>query len=155
MGLCGDGSIEVFSDTRQKMPEIWKAHRGFVAEAVFFPDGRTLATAGLDARLKLWDLKTKQETSFGRALNAFFSVALNADASRLVAGAGEGLIRIYDPVRALQLLTLRSDTAYLGKVRFMDDGNTLVSLGYGGLQVWRAPSWAEIEAAEKADSKTP
>jgi len=46
-------------------------------------------------------------------------------------------------------MTLRSDTGYMGRVRFMDDGNTLVSLGWSGLQVWSAPSWEEIRREEK------
>jgi hypothetical protein len=32
---------------------------------------------------------------------------------------------------------------------FSADGNTLVLAGAESLHTWRAPSWAEIEAAEK------
>jgi len=39
---------------------------------------------------------------------------------------------------------------------FSADGNTLVVVNEQALQTWRAPSWAEIEVAEKrTESKTP
>ena len=34
-------------------------------------------------------------------------------------------------------------------VRFDSSGDSLLSLYQGALHLWRAPSWAEIEAAEK------
>jgi hypothetical protein len=39
---------------------------------------------------------------------------------------------------------------------FSPDGNVLGSLSLSEvLHLWRAPSWAEIEAAETAEAKTP
>ncbi len=148
----GDGRISVYENLDRDKPIFWKAHRGYLTGIAFFPDGQ-IATAGVDARLKIWDIGTQGERVIGRALNAFFSAAFDREYTRLASGAGEGLIRIYDPRRGYQLVTLKSETGYLGKVRFMDDGNTLVSLGWGGLQVWSAPSWSEIAEAEKKDGK--
>jgi WD40 repeat protein/serine/threonine protein kinase len=148
----GDGRVAIYQDLDRDEPIIWKAHRGYVMGVAFFPDGR-IATAGADARLKTWDIKTQKETVIGRALNAFFSTALNSDSTRLASGAGEGLVRIYDPLRGYQLMTVKSETGYLANVRFLDDRNTLVCLGWSGLQVWSAPSWDEIARAEKQDGK--
>jgi len=91
----GDGRVAVYRDLDRDEPVVWKAHRGYVMGLAFFQDGR-IATAGADARLKTWDVETQRETVIGRALNAFFSAALDLDSGRLASGAGEGLIRIYD-----------------------------------------------------------
>ncbi len=152
---CEDGRAELLSETTQKFPTVWNAHRGLIMDAVFFPDARRVVTAGADARVKVWDLETKQEFLIGSALNAFWSVTLNDEGTRLVAGAGEGLIRIYDPVRAHLLLALKSEASIEREVKFLPGDDTLVAIVPSGLRIWRAPSWAEIEAVEKAESITP
>ena len=153
-----DGQVEVRGINPRIVPQKWKAHQSIVKGAAFYPDNRTLVTAGIDARLKVWNIETQHESMLGRALNAFFSVTLNNDASRLVAGAGEGWVRIYDPVGFHQLLTLKGHNYMVRQVAFLPGENILVTLGGDGLRLWRAPSWEDIaaaEAKEKAESKQP
>jgi len=85
-----DGSIKVWPGITPGEPRIWRAHRDWINGMAFLPDGRTLATTDADSRLKLWDLVTGHETLLGRALNSMAGLGLNADASRLAAGSGEG-----------------------------------------------------------------
>jgi len=107
----------------------------------------------MDGRVKVWDLKTKQERTSYRALNSWGSVEFDKRATRLAAAAGEGFVRVFDFVSGLQLLNLKTPTGYLGRLRFLDSGNVLVCSGYGGLQIWRAPSWEEIVAAETSAAR--
>jgi hypothetical protein len=53
-------------------------------------------------------------------------------------------------VQSLQeLLTLRGESTSYSQTRFSPNGNLLGTMNFRGvLHVWRAPSWAEIEAAE-------
>jgi WD40 repeat protein len=55
---CEDGRVELLSVTPQDAPRVWKARRGLIFDAAFLPDDRAVATAGADACLKVWDLKT-------------------------------------------------------------------------------------------------
>ena len=49
-----------------------------------------------------------------------------------------------------EILTLQGQHIIL-KMAFSPDGYLLTSVNYGGvLHVWRAPSWAEIEQAERS-----
>jgi len=53
-----------------------------------------------------------------------------------------------------KLLTLAGQGNFCDMVAFSPDGNVLAARNSRGvLQLWRAPSWAEIEAAEKAQTK--
>ena len=46
------------------------------------------------------------------------------------------------------------DDQFVHTVAFSPDGNTLMATSYAGIaHLWRAPSWAEIEAAEKGAVK--
>ena len=53
-----------------------------------------------------------------------------------------------------ELLTLEGEGSLFYRTAFSPDGNVLGSMNWSGvLHLWRAPSWAEIEAAEKAEAK--
>ncbi|MBM3854525.1 MAG: WD40 repeat domain-containing protein [Verrucomicrobia bacterium] len=86
------------------------------------------------------------------------SVAFSPDGARLAVGAGgrEAIVlwtaQSHEPV-----LTLEGTGALFLATSFSPDGNclgsrsTLVPNSDGILHLWRAPSWAEIAAAEKLE----
>jgi WD40 repeat protein len=49
-----------------------------------------------------------------------------------------------------ELLALQAQGQFFMGLSFSPDGNTLIAVSLDGVvSLWRAPSWAEIEAAEK------
>ena len=59
-------------------------------------------------------------------------------------------VKLWDLVAHRELLSLQGEGQYFMHVAFSPDGNTLVAVSLDGIaHLWRAPSWAEIEAAEK------
>jgi len=44
-----------------KLRDTFKGHTGFVLSVAFSPDGKTLASGGLDNTIKLWDVKPGKE----------------------------------------------------------------------------------------------
>jgi WD40 repeat protein len=60
------------------------------------PDGRVLATSGLDGSVRLWDLVTGQERAqIGGSVAASVSLAFSPDSRTLVTGSDRGVIKLW------------------------------------------------------------
>jgi WD40 repeat protein len=157
-----DATVEVWDLRRKGRVASWKTHRDTVTGIACAPDGKQLITVSTDNTAKLWDVETQREVrSFGRARNAFYSVAVSPDAQRIAGGTWDQGIKIWNAHTGHELMTLRGihdwlDPNLRGRwdavqslVFLPPDGSTLISGTAHEVRIWRAPSWAEIEAAEK------
>jgi WD40 repeat protein len=124
-----------------------------------FPDGKRLATGSTEAPVvKVWDLATGRELVALRGHNlVLFRIVVSPDGQRLATSTiGQEPIKIWDTTSWEETASLEVPGAVVGAGAFLPDGNTLAGfeLGHGGvLHLWRAPSWAEINAAEAKDHK--
>ncbi len=146
----------------------FQPHRDEVEDLDFSPDGTVLATASLDNTSKLFDLRTGHEiTTLPGQLMSLYSVCFSPDGRRLATGTGPGYdgiaeMLIWDLETRREVLVLKArdpgsiERCY-PRVRFHPGGDSLFFISSRGtLHLWRAPSWAEIEAAEKrTDGKAP
>jgi WD40 repeat protein/serine/threonine protein kinase len=158
--LCAsyeDSTAEIFDTATGRRLGFLQGAKGPIIGAVLLPDGKTAATADFTQDVKLWDLNTQKElVTLGGERLAHFALALSPDGQRLAAGGASGVVRLWDPATRQQvaLLRLRKGLVF-STVAFSADGNILVVVNEQALQTWRAPSWAEIEAAEKTERNTP
>ena len=71
----------------------------------------------------------------------------------MAAGTGDGGIIIWNLETGREVLVLKRSQNVVNMItdlRFHASGDSLLSVGnQGTLNLWHAPSWAEIEAAEK------
>jgi WD40 repeat protein/serine/threonine protein kinase len=141
-----DRTVEVWDLPHKAHFGPWKTHhKEGIEDIAFITSKNMLLTASDDSTLKLWDIATQKEMrSFERAENAFFCVAPSPDGLRVAGGTynkwstatGQEVARLTrfgDPVYGLAFT----------------DGNTLISATRSEVRLWRAPSWEEIEAAER------
>ncbi len=158
-----DQKLLVLSYT-DKPVKVWDAATGRLQAALgseggftpnFSADGRLL-TAAVRSSAKVWEVGSWRRVAVLQQLGSGTMAAnLSADGRRVAAGSIETdasvpTVHIWDPLVERELLSLRSLDRWTGWVEFSPDGNTLLAVSWFGLtEMWRAPSWEEIAAAEK------
>ena len=72
----------------------------------------------------------------------------------MATGSGDDTIKLWNVATQQEVLTLRPRHGDIVTLKFVPDGSALISVSLlGVLKLWRAPSWAEIDAAEKEARK--
>ena len=151
-----NGGVTVWNAEAGWTQSTFAAHRRAVSGLAFTPDGQILATGGVEGTAKLWNLATQREiVTLKGHLRSVHAVDISPDGSRLATAAGDAeSVKLWDMRTHQELITLASEGAILPALVFSPDGNKII--GWNDrrrLQIWRAPSWAEIETAEKASTQ--
>jgi len=132
-----------------------------VTGATFSPGGKLLAAASGEGFVRIWDAATLQPIApdLRGFLQGVGSIAFSPDGQRLVAGSdGKEAIKLWDVDSHEELLILEGQGSMFDVTAFSPDGAVLGSMNGDDakrsiLHLWRAPSWAEIEAAEKVSRR--
>ena len=131
---------------------------GGILGLAYANDGRTLATAGWGAHIGLWEVETGKELAkIGGAFIAFASPAFSGDGGRLAVGADDGTVVLWNMTgsKPQEVAKLKAGEDMPRLVFFPPGGDTLVARDDSSFYVWRAPSFAQIEAVEKARRPAP
>lgn len=122
--------------------------------AAFSPDGRCFATGPIYGRITLWDVATRQPKPMGHGhRNGLHDLVFSPDSRRLLASGTnpKDVLKLWDVETGQDVATLPGVPAWYAHIGFSPDGNTLFAASLGGTALlWHAPSFAEIQAKEKA-----
>jgi hypothetical protein len=129
------------------------AHQQAIQRIVFSGDGLQVASTAMDGTVTLYDVSSFQRiASFQAHMQSANGVAFSPDGCRLATGGNErDTVKLWDLSTCRELMTLPGQVqGLMQEVAFSPDGQWLIARGsQGNLYLWHAPSWEEIEAAEK------
>ena len=106
-------------------------HTDSIAGVALSPDGETLASAGSDKTIVIWDPKTGDRRRVIRGDRGFESIAYSPDGKTLAAASFRE-IRVYDAASGELRRTLRGQLDQTYALAFSPDGNTLATGSIAG-----------------------
>jgi len=160
VALSGDGrTLAACSGTDETAIRLWdvpsgrelgvlEGHRAYVIALVFWPDGKTLASAGADQTIRIWDVAQKRALAVlcGHK-DEIHRLALLPDNSTLISGAKDGTVMVWDTAavrRKKSIVTLPSPVH--GFWAPAKGGDAILTLqDQGWLTRWSGPYFQQAE----------
>jgi WD40 repeat protein len=144
-----DGTV-TFLDLAGTSPKVRRGH--MLGEGVlnFSPDGQWLATAGLGAAIRIYDVaRGEQVMALEGGSSHASALAFAFDTKRLACGSPQGSISIWDLETRREVALLVGHQHAIQSLAFLD-ADTLASVANDEVRLWRAPSLTTIERLRQA-----
>jgi WD40 repeat protein len=152
-GSIGErGTIHLVDAKTGARKASWNAHTDTIADIAISPDGKTLATAGADKLVKLWDLASQKESARIEAhATQVLTVRFNPEGTRLVTGGADQQLKGWDVKTKEQVMVLGKHSAALSATAWISAGPTLFAVTEDGA-VLRYSDFKAHSGAQSSDS---
>jgi len=145
--FAGDrqGGLHVWS-LDSKQPLVTAQQPGAVYAVAISPDGKTLATAGSDKIIRLWNPDTlKQRLPLEGHAGPVYGLSFDPAGKRLASAGWDGTIRVWDPAGGKLLHSWDGASGDIWAIAFSPDGTRLATGGQNGaLKLWDAATGKQL-----------
>jgi WD40 repeat protein len=130
----------------QRRMRTLRGHTNEVRSVCFSPDGKRLASAGDDHKVKVWDAVTGELTlTLERHRDVVRCVVFSPDGKGLASAGEDNVVRVWDATTGQQTVILEGHSGGVTSVAYSADGKRLVSGGRDAtVRVWEAATGHEI-----------
>ena len=113
-------------------------HRDVLYAAKFSPDGKTIATAGYDREIKLWDSRSGELLRSMKGHNgAIYDLAFSPDGKVLISGCADETVKLWRVATGKRLNTLSQPEGEVLAVGVTADGKNIIAASSDNrLRVW-------------------
>ena len=142
-GLTGAfGRAAIYDATSGELIREFIGHRDTLYAAEFSPDGSTLATAGYDRKITLWNVDTGEVRKELKGHNgAIFDLAFSPDGKILVSACADETAKVWNVRSGARLDTLSQPEGEVFSVAVTSDGKHIVAGSADNrIRIWRLRS---------------
>lgn len=131
-------------------------HPGPIFSVAVLPNGKYVASGGLDKIVRVWSLTTMDtKVTFKGHTESVSSVAWSPNGARIVSGSSDTTIRIWDIQQAIGVMTLFGHSQRVTSVDWSADGNRIVSGSYDyTIRLWDANNGTPITTFQTSSLNT-
>ena len=116
------GDLKLWADDGAPIAT-FSGHVGSTEAAEFSPDGKQLASTGVDGDVRLWRVdRPRTEIALANAGTASWRGTFSADAKQIAITGADNVARIYDGESGALVHELRGHTANITWIAFAPDG---------------------------------